>query len=150
MSPTFLTSSARHPAACLQSRIAHLSCDWFILSSMRSSRQAYLRGLLSTALLSLGIIWLVLLTWNLYEKERLAHLSLQETKSELDAVMARRATLAHDIADLDTPRGQEALLRGTLGVARFGEQVIIVVPQASSTLGTPLSWWQRVWGVSGL
>ena len=75
---------------------------------------------------------------------------VNDTKTELAGVQSRQAVLTNDIHSLDTERGQEGLVRQTLGVARPGEEVIIMVPPAAATGTPPLSWWRRALQFIGL
>ncbi len=117
---------------------------------MRPAQKQKLRDLILTAVFTLGIIWFSLLVWGIYGKQERARHALHETKEELETIAHRRGTLTTDIDALDTERGQEALMRGALGVARPGEEVIIVVPPKDALPPPPLPWWKRVLGVVGL
>ena len=118
---------------------------------MRTPQKGRVKELILSAILTLGIIWLLTLNWNIYQKEERARTALNETKSELASTAEHQAVLKQNIADLDTERGKEALVRQTLGVARPGEEAIIVVPDTNGAPQTaPLSWWQRVLRAVGL
>jgi cell division protein FtsB len=107
----------------------------------RTSYQEYLYA----ALLTLGIIWFSYLIWGIFQKEERARADVHDTKAQLASLEAREGTLKQDLADLDTPRGKEAVLRETRGVARQGEEVIIVVPSGGATSSPPVkSWWQKL------
>ncbi len=111
----------------------------------RVRRQTSIREIVSAAFFTLGIIWLVYLLWGIVDKEERARTSVGDTKAELDSLVARQTTLAADLNALDTPRGKEAAVRETLGVAKEGEEVIIVVPQtAPTTTPTVPTWWERL------
>jgi cell division protein FtsB len=103
------------------------------------------QGLLIGVLL-LAAFWLASLIWGLAGKARIAVSEAGETKAELEALEARKAMLAANVAALDTARGKDAAIRTAFGVARPGEEVIVVVPPASSTPTTTPSWWERLFG----
>jgi hypothetical protein len=97
------------------------------------------------ALLVLGIVWVSFLTWGIFAKEERARHDVADTRAELGSLVERQNTLQGDLAELSTPRGEEAALRDTMGVARPGENVIIVVPAAAATSSLQvLPWWRKV------
>lgn len=108
---------------------------------MRANR--WQRGVLIGFLL-LVIFWLGSLIWNLAGKARVAVSQAEETKRQYHALEARRAALAADLAALSTARGQDSAIRTAFGVARPGEEVIVLVPPATTTPAPAPSWWQRV------
>lgn len=111
----------------------------------RARRHTSIRDLVVAAFLTLGIIWFLYLIWGIVEKEERARADVRETEAQLASLLAREATLTTDLDALATPRGKEAALRETRGVARAGEEVIIVVPNDTPVLPPPSpSWWQRV------
>lgn len=94
--------------------------------------------------------WLLYMVWDIYEKEERARYAAEDAKSELAALSEREATLSANLSDLSTERGREASLRETYGVARPGEEVIIVVaPEGGQELGE-LPWWRKWLGYLGL
>lgn len=101
------------------------------------------------ALLALVLAWLLWLLWGIIEKEERARHAAQEASVELESLKTRKATLEENIAELNTSRGEEATLRETYGVARPGEEVIIVVQDEAET-GPPLPWWRAFLGFFGL
>jgi len=116
---------------------------------MRVPNHQRVRDLFLAAVFAFGIVWFLILVWGIYGKQSRAHEALVEAKEEMAAINTRRATLEHDIDTLDTERGEEALVRSTLGVAREGEEVMIVVPPKEEAHLEPLSWWRRVLQVIG-
>jgi cell division protein FtsB len=103
------------------------------------------RDMVVAGLLVIGTVWFGYLTWGIFAKEERARRDVDDTKAELASLDARQQTLQADLTELNTPRGQEAALRDTMGVAKPGEGVIIVVPEAPAT-STPidLPWWRRM------
>lgn len=91
----------------------------------------------------LTTLWLGSLIWNLAGKAQIAWRQAHDTEAQYEELEARQAALASSIASLETPRGQDAAIRQAFGVARPGEEVIIVVPPATSTPTSTPSWWRR-------
>jgi cell division protein FtsB len=96
------------------------------------------------AILSLTIVWLLFLVFGIARKEEIARHAVKDTEAQLAALQARQSVLQQNLNDLNTPRGQEAVLRQTYGVAKPGEQVIIVVPSKNAPPPPPLPWWRQV------
>jgi cell division protein FtsB len=101
-------------------------------------------------LLSLLLLWLLFLLWGIFKKEEIARHAATEAKRELVLLQEREATLQANINDLATERGREGSLRETYGVARPGEEVIIVVPRNEGDELQELSWWRKFLGYFGL
>jgi|CXWL01.1.fsa_nt_gi cell division protein FtsB len=78
--------------------------------------------------LSVFSIWLLFSIVGIIRKEEVARHKVGDTRQELAVLKEREATLQKNIQELETPRGKEAALRQTHGVARPGEEVIVVVP----------------------
>ena len=104
-----------------------------------------LRDVTLSVLFALGIVWFGYLIWGIFEKEERARTEVNETKAQLSSLKDREAKLQGDLDTMQTERGKEAALRDVRGVARPGEEVIIVVPAATTTPGSlQKSWWRRV------
>ncbi|MFI5260480.1 MAG: hypothetical protein ACHQU0_01650 [Candidatus Paceibacteria bacterium] len=88
--------------------------------------------------------WLLTLIWGLAGKTHIAVSQANDLKRQYQALEARKAALEANLAALATPQGEDAAIRTAFGVARPGEQVIVVVPPATTTEVAPLSWWQRL------
>lgn len=101
---------------------------------------------LGAGALGLLILWFAWLLWGIAHKEEVARQAVASTKNDLETLQARKAILEKNIAELATPRGEEATLRQTYGVARPGEGVIIVVPGAVATSTPTLPWWRKFLG----
>src|SRR5689334_1299901 len=99
--------------------------------------------------LGLLLVFLLLQFWGILRKEELARHAAEDAKQELAALGSREDTLKKNIADLNTERGQEASLRETYGVAKPGEEVIIVVPAEEGQAVPTESWWQKFLGWLG-
>lgn len=95
-------------------------------------------------------LWLVFVVWNILMKEERARHAANDAKAQLAALAERQQTLQGNIDDLGTERGQEASYRETYGVARPGEEVIIVVPPGDNEDLGELPWWRKLLGSLGL
>lgn len=100
------------------------------------------RGLIIGVLL-LAAFWLASLIFGLSGKAHIAVSQAREEEWQYREIEARKAALEADIAALATARGQDAAIRTAFGVARPGEEVIVVVPPEPKTATTTPSWWQR-------
>lgn len=116
----------------------------------RTKRSFEVKDYLIAALLSVLLLWLLFLVVGILRKEEIARQAVKETERELAVLVERKETLAADITALSTERGREATLRETFGVARPGEEVIIVVPPKEAEAPPPLPWWRKVMGWFGL
>ncbi|MBU2329896.1 hypothetical protein KKG57_00315, partial [Patescibacteria group bacterium] len=70
--------------------------------------------------------------------------AVDERRAELALLTERQAILQENINELSTERGHEATLRQTYGVARPGEEVIIVVPPKEVPIQEELKWHQKL------
>ncbi len=95
-------------------------------------------------ILLLVIFWLLSLIWGLFGKAQIAVSQANDTKGQYQALEERRAALQADLAVYNTARGQDAAVRTAFGVARPGEEVIVVVPPVAATATPPLPWWQMI------
>ncbi len=100
--------------------------------------------------LALAFLWMSWQVIAIFLKEERAREAAAGAKAELAALSEREATLKANLADLSTERGQEASLRETYGVARPGEDVIIVVPPGDGEALGDLPWWRSFLGFFGL
>lgn len=100
--------------------------------------------------LLLLIFWIIFLIYGIARKEEIARNAVKDTQAQLAALEERRTTLQQNLDDLSTDRGQEAVLRQTYGVAKPGEEVIIVVPAKTLPPPPPVPWWKKVLGFFGL
>ena len=94
--------------------------------------------------LALSALWLGSLIWGLAGKAYIAVEQAQETEAAYQALEARKSALQSDLDTLATPRGQDAAIREAFGVAKSGEEVIVVVPGEPATTTLEKSWWQKV------
>jgi cell division protein FtsB len=101
------------------------------------------RGILIGILL-LVIFWLLSLILGLVGKAQIAIVGAREAKWQYQALEGRKKMLEANLSALATERGKDAAIRTTFGVAKPGEEVIVVVPSAPATTTTPLSWWQKI------
>ncbi len=94
----------------------------------------------------------LLLAWAVFgiaRKEEIARNAVDERKAELAILNERKAVFEDNLAELSTDRGQEATLRQNHGVARSGEEVIIVVPPKDDGLDPKIPWFKRFLGWFG-
>ncbi len=101
-------------------------------------RQGFLIGVLL-----LVAFWLVSLIWSLADKAQIAVTQANDAKWQYQALEERKAILQANLAALGTDRGKDAAIRTAFGVARPGEEVIVVVPPATATPTTTPSWWEK-------
>jgi cell division protein FtsB len=101
------------------------------------------RGVLTT-ILALVAVWLGTLIWGLVGKAHLAVSQAHDAQAQYEALEGRKSALEDDLAALASPRGEDAAIRTAFGVARPGEEVIVVVPPVATTTPAPLSWWEKV------
>lgn len=101
------------------------------------------QGLLIGVLLLISV-WLASLIFGLVGKAEVAVSQAHQVQQQYEAIEGRKATLEANLAALGTERGQDAAIRTSFGVARPGEEVIVVVPPAVATTTPELSWWQKV------
>jgi len=109
-----------------------------------------MREYLIAGALALAIVWLLFLILGIYRKEEVARHAAAETQEQLRTLKEREDTLRGNLEELGTERGHEATLRETYGVARPGEEVIIVVPPKEATSTPKLPWWKKTLGWFGI
>ncbi len=114
-----------------------------MLKSKRKKTHSVRKGI-TVAFLMLVAFWLVSLIWSLAGKAVFAWQTANITALQAQALVARKHSLEKRIEILNTPRGREAAIRTAFGVARPGEQVIIVVPSKPTVSVKPkTSWWRQ-------
>lgn len=103
-----------------------------------------LKEYLFIAGLVIVLVWLSFAVYGIAIKEEVARKAVKDTEEELQMLERRKATLEADLQELETERGQEAVLREVYGVARPGEHVIVVVPPEEPLAPPPLPWWKKL------
>lgn len=100
----------------------------------------------------LSVLFLILAwaVWGIAQKQEIARSAVDDRKAELAVLKERKAVFEENLAELSTDRGQEATLRQNHGVARAGEEVIIVVPPKEDELEPHLPWHKRLLGWFGI
>jgi len=86
--------------------------------------------------------------WSLYGKERQSAQAAAEAKSELGQLQTQQAELSEDYASLSTSEGVERDIRENFNMAKNGEQLVIVVGDATATPSTPSpepGFFGRIW-----
>ncbi|MCX6787493.1 MAG: hypothetical protein NTY93_03165 [Candidatus Kaiserbacteria bacterium] len=88
--------------------------------------------------------WLLSLIWGLIGKAQIAVGEAHNAQRQYQTLEERKQMLEANLSALATDRGRDSVIRTTFGVARPGEEVIVVVPPATATPTTTPSWWQRI------
>ena len=106
-------------------------------------REQWRQGILIGILL-LATFWLLSLIWGLVGKAKVAVGEAHNAQTQYQALEERKATLEANLSALATERGQDTAIRTAFGVARPGEEVIVVVPPVAATATPTIPWWQTV------
>lgn len=106
-------------------------------------REQWRQGILIGILL-LATFWLLSLIWGLVGKAKVAVGEAHNAQTQYQALEERKAMLEANLSALATERGQDAAIRTAFGVARPGEEVIVVVPPDLKVPTSTPSWWQRI------
>lgn len=102
------------------------------------------------AFLAVVVLVLAWAVWGIAKKEEIARHAVEDRKRELAILKERQAEFEANLDELATERGQEATLRQNHGVAKAGEEVIIVVPPKDDGLAPHLPWYKRLLGFFGI
>ncbi len=78
-------------------------------------------------ILSIVALFLGNATWNVYQKYSEARQNEEIVSNEIQKLQERERDLSVDIARLNTERGVEEELRKRFGVAKKGEEVMVIV-----------------------
>ena len=78
-------------------------------------------------ILSISALFLGNATWNVYQKYSEARQNEEIVSNEIQKLQERESDLSVDIARLNTERGVEEELRKRFGVAKKGEEVMVIV-----------------------
>lgn len=97
----------------------------------------------------LGLLLCVMVwkTWGIFQKERMAHRVLEESRLEHAALAQQAEELSTDIDHLNTEEGLEEVVRDRYGVAKDGEQVIVLIEEESTEFskeGEETGFWAKV------
>ena len=101
---------------------------------------------------TIGILFFVTLysiytTWSVYQKKKESEQLVTLSETRIRELQKKQADLDQHIGKLQTDQGKEALLRDKFSVVKESENMIVIVPEESSTLikqKTPLSLSQRI------
>lgn len=115
----------------------------------RAKRRPLKDYLIAVALVIL-LGYLLYLVFDILRKEEIARRAAAQAIAKMEELDERHATLERNLRDLETERGREASYREQFGVARPGEEVIIVVAPSEEVPQTGLSWWRKFLGWFGL
>ena len=110
----------------------------------RKSTKQLLGTYVQACVLSLFIVYALWAIWGIGIKEERARAAAKGSRVELAQLETRKSVLEGNLAELATGRGQEALVRQTRGVAKEGEEVIIVVPQTATSTPPRVPWWKNL------
>ncbi len=72
-------------------------------------------------------------TWNVYKKSGESQVYLSQAMAQLDKASSTEAALANSVAALNTREGVETDIRSQFLVAKPGEQVAVILDNASDT-----------------
>jgi hypothetical protein len=86
---------------------------------------------------------LVSLIWGLAGKMKIAVTEAHNAEMQYRELEGRKTALEANLAALATARGQDAAIRTSFGVARPGEEVIVVVPPEVKTATSTPSLWEQ-------
>lgn len=86
--------------------------------------------------------------WDMYGKSRRAREALTKTNAAYGELATRQAFLDRELARLSTDEGVEAEIRERFGVAKAGEEVIVVLSEEESPAPSAQkpSFWSKVKG----
>lgn len=80
-------------------------------------------------LLGLLLCLIVWKTWGIYQKEQTARHALEESRTEKEELAKHADELSMDIDRLNTEEGIEEVVRDRYGVAKAGEEVIVLIEE---------------------
>lgn len=93
-------------------------------------------------------VFLLRSVWDVYKKSVVARISMDEARSDLEALQLKKTGLEREINSLSTERGIEEELRRRFQVVKPGEQVLVIVDK-NDNKKAPLvrndSWYEVVW-----
>lgn len=110
-------------------------------------KKSWVHSPLLAVFLVVVLCWGLFVVYRMYVKNRESVALRNQFQNELDALNQKQNELSGKIENLSTDRGLEAEVRNRYRVIRPGEQLVIVVDDASkNTQGTPEkpSVWVRV------
>jgi cell division protein FtsB len=82
--------------------------------------------------------------WDMYQKSRHTEEALRKTQDAYDVLLARQRFLDERLKELDTEAGVEAEIRDRFGVAKAGEEVIVVLSDEEQSAPGPEE--ESLWG----
>jgi cell division protein FtsB len=114
-----------------------------VLKTRKKAKKFTPKEYVIIGLLSILLLWLISLNESIFIKEEIARKAVQEAQKQLSDLKTRESTLQQNINELSTERGQEQTVRETFGVAKPGEDEIIVIPPNVATTTPPKTFWQK-------
>lgn len=109
-------------------------------------RAKQLRQWLLVFLLLLIIFWLLSLIVGLASKAKIAIEEMRRAQGEYHELEKRRDRLEANLSAIETALGRDAAIRDAFGVARLGEEIIVVVPPAEIKPEMAPTLWQTILG----
>jgi cell division protein FtsB len=82
--------------------------------------------------------------WDMYQKSQRTEEALRKTREAYDVLLARQRFLDERLNELDTEAGVEAEIRDRFGVAKPGEEVIVVLSDEEQD--APSTEEESLWG----
>lgn len=104
-------------------------------------------------LLFIVLAFLIHATWNIYKKQQISKIDLQEVKKESDGLALREAHLKDAVAYLNTDEGIEAEIRSKFRAVRPGEQVAVIIHNDVEKVLLPpekKSFWMKIKSFFGI
>lgn len=100
-----------------------------------------------TSVVLLIILLLILgkAVWNIYGKELQSRKERDVAEKKLTELKERESTLKAQTEALKTDFGKEEEIRSKFGVAKPGEEVIIVVPKEKEKPQEEQGWFEGIW-----
>ena len=97
-------------------------------------------------ILAIAIVVAGIQVWDMYQKARLTKTQLAQTEEAYKKLQEREAFLSEETRGLSTEAGVEAKLRARFGVAKEGEEIVVILEDTQNDESVEtFSWWQRVW-----
>ncbi len=87
----------------------------------------FLYSKVTVGALAILVLFVGFKTWGIYQKERLSREMLEEAKATHADLSMRALALSNDIERLNTDIGFEEVVRDRYGVARKGENVVVLL-----------------------
>ena len=102
--------------------------------------------------LGLILVFLINAVWDVYKKAKIANDNKELVSQNFNELKERKEDLSSKIEKLNTERGVEEELRKKFGVAREGEEVVVVInpdieKDKEKSIFSPQGLWQKFLGI---